>query len=79
MLFLWMLISWLIPNPGFDLNDLYVLDASNGQTLSWTDLSNRTLGQAPSSRAYHGFVSDGGKLYVFAGVKVGTGTNMISS
>ncbi len=56
----------------YDLNDLYVLDPSS-PVLSWTDLSSVVRGIAPSSRAYHGFVHEGHKLYVFGGQKIGTG------
>ena len=58
---------------GFDLNDLYMLDLMNGTRPIWTNLSDRVKGAIPSSRAYHGFASEGGYIYVFAGTKIGIG------
>ena len=46
------------------LDDLYVYDPVN---MSWTDLSNRLAGNAPSARNSHGFTSMGGRLFVHAG------------
>jgi hypothetical protein len=51
---------------GYDLNDLYSLDPL-APNLSWTNLSRVVRGKHPSSRAYHGFVCEGHRLYVFAG------------
>ena len=36
-------------------------------TAVWTNLSAPLLGTPPSSRYYHGFASDGDKLYVHGG------------
>ena len=46
------------------LNDLYVLDP---ETVSWTDLTLRSLGSAPTPRRYHGFIALAGNLYVHGG------------
>ena len=53
-------------------NDLY---RYNIATSEWTQLNESTVrGTFPPARAYHGFVSSGGKLYVFAGWE-GAGAN----
>ncbi len=67
-------------NPaGADLNDLYVLDPQQASNIAWTDLSNSVKGDIPSARAHHGFTSENGKLYVFAGSNQnhGAGVKMI--
>ena len=46
------------------LQDLHVYDPA---TMAWTDLSATTSGTPPFARAYHGFTSAGGKLYVHGG------------
>ena len=60
---------------GYDLNDLYSLDPL-AQNLSWTNLTHVVRGQQPSSRAYHGFVCEGRRLYVFAGQSIRMGESL---
>ena len=47
------------------LQDLHVYDPA---AMAWTDLSAAASGTPPSARAYHGFTSAGGKLYVHGGI-----------
>ncbi len=49
---------------GLVLNDLHVYDFVAN---SWTDLSSSAAGIPPTARAFHGFASAGGKLYVYGG------------
>ena len=46
------------------LGDLHVYDPA---AMAWTDLSAAASGTPPSPRAYHGFKSAGGLLYVHGG------------
>jgi hypothetical protein len=62
----------LVGFAGYNLNDLYSLDPL-GPNLAWTNLSRVVRGQHPSSRAYHGFVCEGRRLYVFAGQSIRMG------
>jgi hypothetical protein len=55
-----------------NFNDLHVLDPSAGPA-AWKDLSTRTRGPVPSPRAFHGFVTEGGRIFVFAGQSPGAG------
>ena len=47
-----------------DVNDLYAYDPAS---MAWTNLSATASGAPPSPRAFHGFTSAGGKLYVHGG------------
>ena len=46
------------------LGDLHAFDLGTG---AWADLSAAASGTPPSPRAFHGFASAGGKLYVHGG------------
>ena len=46
------------------LNDLHVFDPVE---MAWTDLSSSVAGTPPSARAFHGFASVAGMLYVHDG------------
>ncbi len=53
-----------LPCHAVNLNDLHMYDPA---TRVWTSLSANVSGTPPSPRAYHGFASADGKLYVFGG------------
>ena len=52
------------PRAGAYLGDLHVYDPA---AMAWTNLSAAASGTPPSPRAYHGFTSAGGLLYVHGG------------
>jgi len=52
--------------PG-NLNDLFMLDPSNLDSLVWVDLTGSTTGTLPSARSYHSMTSIGRLLFVFGG------------
>jgi hypothetical protein len=57
--------SILAEHPGY-LSDLQVYDPAHN---AWTDLSVPAGGVPPPGRAWHGFTTAGGRLYVYAGWK----------
>ena len=53
------------------LCDMHVFDPAN---TSWTDLSTAVSGPPPIARAYVGFTSEAGRLFVHGGADTDYGT-----
>ena len=54
---------------GQRLQDLHVYDPA---AMAWTELSAASSGTPPSARAFHGFASTVGKLYIHGGSNNGS-------
>ena len=48
------------------LADLHVFNIT---TSTWTDLTAGMTGSIPAPRAFHGFITFGGKIYVYSGTR----------
>ena len=59
--------------PG-DFNDLFALSP---YTYIWANLTGRVAGPTPSSRKYHGFASANRLLFLFGGLNINSGEEVL--
>ncbi len=60
------------------VGDLFVLDISDLDRLTWMELTTTTLGTTPPARAFHSMTCADGQLYVFGGWAGFTGVGALA-